>query len=177
MRLLTATDITDFYNNGSDDLLALGGDVDVDCEFITLDIADIAAEDASYGQIDTRKPVTTDNGEEITVLITRTMISDGDWFPDALTEAGDLDPAVAGEMASIINNDAGLHTMVAVAEAREATAAWQGAADEADRRALARAHAVLKVVTLYGGNQSAAARHLGMDQSTVNKLVKKTARA
>jgi DNA-binding protein Fis len=44
---------------------------------------------------------------------------------------------------------------------------------EAETAALRRAQAVARLVDAFGGNQSAAARFLGLDQSTVNKLVRK----
>lgn len=47
-------------------------------------------------------------------------------------------------------------------------------AQAAQASALARARSVLYVVELCDGNQSEAARHLGLDPSTVNKLVQKT---
>lgn len=61
-----------------------------------------------------------------------------------------------------------------VADAHAAEREWKAAAAEADHRAIIRAHRVAIVVEDCGGNQSEAARALGLDQSTVNKLAKKS---
>lgn len=166
MRPLTATDILGFYE-GSADLLVLNAAGD----FTTLDIDDIAPECVALGEIKTPDEVVTDDGEAVTLLITRSEIQDGDWFPDAVDDDGTLQPAVAQEMADIINADRGVHFMVAVQEAREATADAEEAQAEADRRSLLRAQAVQRASDL--SSQSHVAKVLGIDQSTVNKLVKK----
>jgi len=163
MRLLTGADIIDFHT-GRDDLLVLteGG------EFITLDHGDLTGRTDAYGL------TTTHDDVEVTVLLERETIDAGDWFPDALTEDGTLSLEVAAEMAEIINNDAGLHARVAVQEIRDITAAWEKVTAEADRLATERARRISELATACGG-QSAAARLLGLDQSTVNKLVRKAA--
>lgn len=55
----------------------------------------------------------------------------------------------------------------------EATEAWRRDEQAAQDSAYRRAAAVSSVVQACGGNQSEAARRLGLDQSTVNKLVRK----
>jgi transcriptional regulator with GAF, ATPase, and Fis domain len=161
MRLLTGTDIVDFHN-GRDDLLVLteAG------EFVTLDHADLTDRTDAYGL------TTTHDDVVVTVLLERDTIDGGDWFPDALDDNGDLNPEAADEMAAIINNDAGLHARAAVQEIRNITAAWEQATAEADRLAAERARRIAQFAQTCG-SQSAAARLLGIDQSTVNKLVKK----
>jgi hypothetical protein len=163
MRLITAADILAFYNDGSADLLVLA-----DGKFTGLDYDDITGRATAYSL------VTTEAGEEVQILLERTTVSDREWFPDALTDSGDLAPDVAAEMAGIINNDAGLHIATAVAEARQATEAWKASAAETNRLAAHRAARVARVAEL-AGSQSQAARSLGLDQSTVNKLVRKHA--
>jgi hypothetical protein len=163
MRLITGADIASFYN-GRDDLLVL----DSGGTYMTVDYSDIADGDTTAYSY-----AIANDGSAFHVLLERTTIDEGEWFPDALDENGNLDSGVADEMAEIINNDANLHTALAVHEFRAATLAWREAEDEAARRALARARAVLKVVDRCSGNQSLAARGLGLDQSTVNKLVRK----
>ena len=161
MRLLTGADIIDFHN-GRNDILALTSDG----EFVTLDRSDLTGRTDAYGT------TTTDDDVEVTVLLERETVGDGDWFPDALDDTGDLKPAVADEMAAIINNDAGLHAQAAVQEIRDVTAAWEKATAEADRLAAERARRIAEFARACG-SQSHAARLLGIDQSTVNKLVKK----
>jgi hypothetical protein len=161
MRLLTGTDIIDFHN-GRDDLLALtqAG------EFVTLDHADLTDRTDAYSL------TTTHDDVVVTVLLERDTIDGGDWFADALDGHGYLDPEAADEMAAIINNDAGLHTRAAVEEIREATAAWEASASNTNRLASNRARLIANFAKRCG-SQSAAARLLDLDQSTVNKLVKK----
>ena len=161
MRLLTGVDIIDFYN-GRDDLLA----ITQHGEFVTLDESDLTGSTDAYGA------TTTSDDVEITVLLKRETIDEGEWFADALDEDGDLTPDAAAEMAAVINNDAGLHTRVAVDEIREATAAWEASATETNRLAAQRASLIARFAQQCG-SQSAAARLLDLDQSTVNKLVAK----
>lgn len=163
MQLLTGADIVDFYNS-RDDLLIRN----TNGEYATVDYSDIADGDTTAYSY-----AVANDGSAFHVLLERTTINEGDWFPDALDADGNLDPAVADEMAAIINADAGLHVAVAVGDVRAVTAAWEGATASADALALDRARAVARVVGLCGGNQSMAARTLSLDQSTVNKLVKK----
>lgn len=165
MRLLTGADIIDFYEGGYDFLV-----LDADGGFIMLDIDNIAPEHVAYGGIKNPDEVVTDDGEAVTLLVTRSQIEDGDWFPDALDD-GTLQPAVAQEMADLVNADRGVSLMVAIQEAREATADAEKAQAEADRRSLLRAQAVQRASDL--SSQSHVAKALGIDQSTVNKLVKK----
>lgn len=159
MRPITGTDIITFHKSG-EDLLALttGG------QFTHLDEGDIASSSYDYA--------TTTDGAEVQILLQRDTITGGDWFDDALDDNGNLIPSVADEMADIINNDGILPSRVLGAQA--ANQQWKQAEDEAARRAAVRAHAVANVVAFAGDNQSQAARLLGLDQSTVNKLVKKS---
>ena len=163
MRLLTGTDVIDFYETRYD-LLVL----DQDGEFTHLDRSDVDSDTTAYSF------TTTTEGAEVQVLLERSTIAEGDWFPDALDDDGDLSATVADEMAAIINNDADLRATAAVREIRDLTAAWENASAEADRLAAERARSIAAYADDCG-SQSAAARALGMDQSTVNKLVKKAA--
>jgi DNA-binding NtrC family response regulator len=162
MRLLTGADILAFSTSRSDRLA-----ITTSGEFVHLDAADL------NGRTDSYSYATTEDGDEVQVLLDADGVEGGDWFPDALDENGDLIPSVADEMAHIINNDAGLYTRLQVAEIREATAAWEDSARETNRLADDRARRIAAFVQHCGGNQSHAARILGLDQSTVNKLVKK----
>jgi hypothetical protein len=161
MRLLTGADIIDFYT-GRDDLLVITNTG----EFVTLDESDLTGSTDAYGA------TTTHDDTEVTVLLKRETIDDGEWFPGALDDDGALTSAVADEMANIINNDAGLQGRAAVQEIRDVTAAWEKAAAEADRLAAERARRIADFARACG-SQSHAARLLGLDQSTVNKLVRK----
>lgn len=168
MQPITGTIVIDFYNTRYD-LLALTANG----EFDYIDYSDVT--DSSYddGRATAYDYVTTENGE-VQVLLERTTIEEGDWFPDALTEDGDLIPSAADDMAAIINNDGILDSRAA--KAVEASKAWEAAEQAAKDLAAARAAAVAEVVA-YAGSQSAAARILDLDQSTVNKLVAKHRRA
>ena len=161
MRLLTGADVINFYETRYD-LLVLGADG----EFAHLDRSDVDSDTTAYGF------TTTSDGSEVQVLLERSTIDDGEWFADALDDDGDLTPDTAGEMADIINSDAGLRTTAAVREISDLTAAWEKASTEADRLAAQRARRIADFADTCG-SQSAAARLLGLDQSTVNKLVKK----
>lgn len=163
MRLLTGADIIDFHNSRGELLV-----ITASGEFTTINYSDTG------DQADAYATVTTDEGE-VQVLLERSTLNDGDWFPGALDEHDDLIPSAADEMAAIINGDAGLHTRIQVNEVREATAAWEASAQETNRLADERARRVADFVKHCGGNQSQAARMLGLDQSTVNKLVRKVA--
>lgn len=61
----------------------------------------------------------------------------------------------------------------AVAAVRLATREANQATDDAEAKARVRAEAVANLVKLCGGNQSEAARRIGLDQSRVNRLVQK----
>ncbi|MES9804909.1 hypothetical protein [Streptomyces cinereoruber] len=161
MRLLTGADIVEFYNSRAD-TLAFNGN-----EYLHLDAVGLS------GTIEAYNTAATEDGDEVQILLTASTIKDGDWFPDALNDDGDLDTSVADEMAAIINTDAGLTGLLQIREIRETTTAWEKADQEANRLAAERAQRVAAFVQHCGGNQSAAARHLGLDQSTVNKLVRK----
>jgi DNA-binding NtrC family response regulator len=162
MRLLTGADIIDFHNSRSDTLVITSKG-----EFVHVDAADLDRDTTAYGY------VTTEDGAEVQILLALSTIEEGDWFPDALNENGDLAPTFADDMAAIINSDAGLHTRLQVNEISEATAAWEDSARETNRLADDRARRIAAFVQHCGGNQSHAARLLGLDQSTVNKLVRK----
>jgi hypothetical protein len=161
MEALTATDILGFYANRRNEYLAIENG-----EYVHLGADDILDGDpVSYNY------VTTHQGAEAQILLSRDTISEGDWFP--LDEDGALSPETAAEMADIINDDAGITLTTAVERAHELAQLAEHAAAEAQLSAVARACGVARVVSLCGGNQSEAARRLGIDQSTVNKLVKK----
>lgn len=169
MRPITGTDIIDFHNSRYD-LLALTADG----EFDYIDYSDVTASSYDDARATAYDYVVLDNDTQVQVLLERTTIDEGEWFPDAITEDGDLLPSAADDMAAIINNDGILpsRTMKAV----EASKAWEAAEQTAKDLAAARAAAVNEVAT-YAGTQSAAATILGLDQSTVNKLVAKHRRA
>ncbi|WP_331756324.1 hypothetical protein OHA04_45455 (plasmid) [Streptomyces sp. NBC_01590] len=154
MRPITGTDIIDFYNTCYD-LLVLTADG----KFDHID-----------GQGSAYEFIATDNGE-VQVLLGRSTVKAGDWFPDALTDDGDLLPAVAEDMAAVINDDGILPSRAL--KATHAGKEWKKADEAAKRLAAQRAAAVAEVVAYCGGNQSKAGRVLGLDQSTVNKLVTK----
>jgi transcriptional regulator with GAF, ATPase, and Fis domain len=165
MNAITGTVVVDFYESRCDLLVLTESG-----EFTFLDREGLDGPDAgSYPFIRTLE------GIEVQILLAREVIEAGDWFPDALDDRGELDPAVAEEMAGIITADGILPGRVAKAAA--AGKAWADSEMETNRLALERARAVAEVVGFAGGNQSEAARHLGLDQSTVNKLVKKAAAA
>lgn len=166
MRKLTATDIIDFHDS-RDDLLVL----DAAGEYTHLDYTDINTTTYDDGRVNTYDFCTTTDGSEVQILLERATITDGDWFPSALDADGNLTPDVAAEMADIITND-GIIPPRAL-KAQDAEKKRQAAADAADAAAIKRAQAVAEVVAYLGGNQSAAARVLGIDQSTVNRLMKK----
>jgi hypothetical protein len=177
MRPITATDIIEFHNSGAE-LLVLDSSTGK-FEFIEAPWPPSRPEASAYDYITlkdefmtTEGDLITENEREVQILLTREMVTDGDWFPDALDEDGYLIPSVADEMAAIINADGILPSRVL--GARNAEEEWKAAAAEADRKAGARAHQVATVVAFCGDNQSEAARQLGIDQSTVNKLVKKS---
>ncbi|MEU3656460.1 hypothetical protein AB0E67_27365 [Streptomyces sp. NPDC032161] len=159
MRPITGTDIINFYN-GRNDLLVLTADGD----FNYID-----------GQGSAYEFLTTDDDDEVQILLERSTVEDGEWFPDALNNDGDLIPAVADEMADIINSDGILPSRAL--KAIHAGEDWKKADKAAQESAARRAAAVAEVVAYCGGNQSKAGRVLGLDQSTVNKLVKKAQKA
>lgn len=169
MRPITGTDIVDFYN-ARYDLLVLTADG----EFDHIDLDAVTSSSYDDGRATAYDYVTTEDGE-VQVLLERSTVEAGDWFPDALTDEGDLIPAVADEMAGIINQDGILPSRAL--QAVQAGADWEKDEEAAQQSAGRRAAAVAEVVAYSGGNQSAAARTLGLDQSTVNKLVAKHRRA
>ncbi|MEU6973607.1 hypothetical protein AB0A71_38975 [Kitasatospora aureofaciens] len=160
MRAITGTDISEFFKSGADLLVLTAAG-----EFVGIDAGEVEQQhEGAYAF------VLLEDGGEVQILLERSAIVGGDWFPDALDDAGALVPAVADEMAELITADGILPGRVAKAQA--ATEAWEAAEQEANRLALARAVAVTEV-TAFAGSQSAGARLLDLDQSTVNKLVKK----
>jgi hypothetical protein len=161
MRAITGTDITDFHN-GNADLLALTAEG----HFTTLDHNDFP-----HGTPDTYDFATTHDGTEVQALLHRTTIDDEDWFPDALDDHGHLNPDTADEMAHIINSDGILPARTL--KAKNADTAWRQATETATLRAAERATAIADIVDLTG-NQSETARLLGLDQSTVNKIVQRS---
>jgi DNA-binding protein Fis len=54
-----------------------------------------------------------------------------------------------------------------------AAADAQAAADAMQTATIERGRAVVRLVEICGGNQTRAARALGLDQSTVNKLIRR----
>ncbi|WP_328903251.1 hypothetical protein OHR86_28020 [Streptomyces sp. NBC_00441] len=169
MRPITGTDVIDFYNTRYD-LLVLT----TDGEFDYIDYSDLASSSYNDNRATAYNYVTLDNDNEVQVLLERTTIDEGEWFPDALTDDGDLTPSAADDMAAIINNDGILPSRAL--KAIEASKAWEAAEQTAKDLAAARAAAVNEVAA-YAGSQSAAAAVLSLDQSTVNKLVAKHRRA
>jgi hypothetical protein len=166
MQPITGADVIDFYS-GRSDLLVLtsGGD------FTTIDYSNVAHSSMSGGRVDAYSFVTTEDGGEVQVLLERSTLDEGEWLPDALDDNGNLIPSVANEMADIINGDGILSSRAM--KATEAGRQWKESEEKTHRLALERAKAVAEVVAYCGGNQSEAARVLEIDQSTVNKLVKK----
>ncbi|MGW5679209.1 hypothetical protein ACWEV4_29715 [Streptomyces sp. NPDC003860] len=163
MRPITGADVIDFHS-GRDDLLILTSDG----EFTTIDHSDIAYSAMNGRRADAYSFIATEDGIDAQVLLERSTIDEGEWFPDALDDDGNLIPSFADEMADIINSDGILPSRVAAAG--EAGKRWK---EETNRLAYERAKAVATVVAYCGGNQSRASHLLGLDQSTVNKLVKK----
>jgi hypothetical protein len=159
MRPITGQDIIDFHNSQYDLLVIQDND------FAHLDESDVEANAFSHDY------VTTDDGDEVQIILRRSSIDEQEWFPDCLDGNGDLIPSVADEMAELVNSDS-IQPARAMA-AIELGQQWAEASKKADELALARAKKVAEFVAWCGGNQSHAARVLGLDQSTVNKLVKK----
>ncbi|MFH9692621.1 hypothetical protein [Streptomyces globisporus] len=169
MRPIAGTDIIDFYNTRYD-LLVLTGNG----EFDHIDFDAVTSSSYDDGRATAYDYVTTEDGE-VQVLLERSTVEEGDWFPDALTDEGGLIPSAADEMAAIINQDGILPSRAR--KAIHAGEAWKAADEAAHQAASDRAAAVVEVVAYCGGNQSKAGRLLGLDQSTVNKLVAKHRRA
>lgn len=165
MRPITGTDIIDFHNTRYD-LLVLT----TDGEFDHIDLDAVTSSSHDDGRATAYDYVTTDNGE-VQVLLERTTVEAGEWFPDALTDGGNLIPSCADEMAQIINEDGILPSRAL--KAVDAGKAWAAAEKTAHELAAKRAAAVAEVVAYCSGNQTKAGLVLGLDQSTVNKLVKK----
>ena len=158
MRALTGTDITGFYSSHSD-LLVLTADG----EFEHLDADDFDGPVSAYDA------ATTTSGSDVLILLDRETIASGDWFADADDDDdGALLPEAADQMAEIINEDGIIPVQV-----RAAIAAEERRQKLGHDAALYRAQRVAVVVALCGGNQSEAARLLGIDQAAVNRLVRK----
>jgi hypothetical protein len=166
MRPITGTDIIDFYNTRYDLLI-----LTAEGEFDHIDYSNVESSPYEDNRATAYDYVTLDNDTEVQVLLERSAIDEGEWFPDALSDDGDLTPRAADEMAAIINMDGILPSRAT--KAVEASKQWKAAEQETNRLAIERAKAVAEVVAYCGGNQSRAAGALGLDQSTVNKLVKK----
>ncbi|MER7050118.1 LSm family protein [Streptomyces jumonjinensis] len=162
MRALTGTDIINFDISYADILaLTTAG------RYVYLNADDVPGRSDAY----THTTTTTD-GADVQILLDRTTLTDGEWFPDALDDSGALIPSVADEMAAIITGDGILPGRIRKAAA--ATEAWERAMDPVHGLAAVRAAAV-REVAIYAGTQSEAARLLNMDPSTVNKLVREDA--
>lgn len=161
MRPLTGSDIVDFHTSGTE-YLAMGDDGQV----WHLDPDDLACD---REEVVMSAEVTTEDGDDVTILLTAGDIADGEWFPDAIQDGVLVDEHAEG-MAWIINNDVLLLPMVMGAKLLAQD--WRKAVDQADRLALQRAQAVARVAA-FTGNQSETARLLNLDPSTVAKLVGK----
>jgi transcriptional regulator with GAF, ATPase, and Fis domain len=168
MRPITGADVIDFHETRYD-LLVL----DYSGEFAHIDYGDVKSSSYQDNRASSYDFVITQDDEQVQVLLERSTIDEGEWFPEALDDEGDLAPSVADEMADIINSDGILPSRAM--KAVEASKQWKEAEEETNRLALERAKAVTEVVAYCGGNQSKASRVLGLDQSTVNKLVRKIA--
>ncbi|MEU1088915.1 hypothetical protein ABZ401_19130 [Streptomyces sp. NPDC005892] len=169
MRPITGTDVTDFYSSRYDLLVLTAAG-----EFDHIDYTDVTSSSYDDGRATAYDYVTTEEGEA-QVLLERSTIEEGEWFPNALNDNGDLDPAAANDMAAIINNDGILPSLAS--KAIQAGEDWKKDDKAAQESAVRRAAAVTEIVAFCGGNQSQAGRVLGLDQSTVNKLVTKHRRA
>lgn len=166
---VTAQDILDFARSASrpvrenrtrPELLVLE-----DGQIAYLDYGLVAS-----GSIETGARIAVLGQGEATILLDRSEIFGGrfgDHASDPLTEQD------AATVADTINRECGLATAAAICDAHEMGEAAERDAKQAQASALKRAQAVVAVVGLCGGNQSEAARRLGLDQSTVNKLVQK----
>ncbi|WP_432051279.1 hypothetical protein [Streptomyces xiamenensis] len=167
MRPITAQDIVEFYGSHRD-LLVLT----TDGEYEHIDNSDV--EEAPYLGERAGRPrdlVDRVDGTEVQVLLTREDVEDEDWFEGAIDEDGNLDPEIAAQMAELIMSEDLIppRTLGAIHAAEE----WEKAQANADVVALKRARLVAELVDLLGGNQSEAGRHLGLNQSVVNRLVRK----
>ncbi|MFJ1900478.1 hypothetical protein [Streptomyces sp. NPDC088115] len=165
MRPITGTDVIDFYTSRMD-LLVLTADG----QFTHIDAGDVVSSSYDDRRATAYDFIVLDDDTQAQVLLERSTITDGDWFPDALDDDDNLIPSIADEMAQIINHDGILPSRAL--RAADASKAWEEAEQTAKGLAAARAAAVFEV-TAYAGSQSAAATVLGLDQSTVNKLVAK----
>ncbi|MCX4902322.1 hypothetical protein [Streptomyces sp. NBC_00892] len=167
MRPIIGTDVIAFYDSRCDLLVLTAAG-----EYNHVDRDAVTSSSRSDGGATAYDYVTIgDDDSEVQVLLSRDSLIDGDWFPDALTDDGRLVPAVADEMAGIINQDGILPSRALKAVA--AGEAWAEAERHATDLAARRAAAVAEVVAYCGNNQSKAGRLLGLDQSTVNKLMAK----
>lgn len=157
---ITGADIISFYNSGRDLLAVYPNGI-----LAHLDSADVKIRDGYH--VAKREYVTTPDGQkEIFVLLDRSVIEGAPGFREALDDTGALRPSDADDIAQFILDDR-------VLAVEDATLGWQRSVETANANALKRARAVAMVVACCGNNQSEASRRLNMDQSTVNKLVKK----
>lgn len=160
MRPVTADDLAEFWESRADYLVAdlFSGDL------LHLDAEAFEGAPVAYDHA-------TTEGREVLVLCQRSTLADGEWFPDLLDDTGDPRLEVLAEAAATITSDGLLEQ--AMRNAVWAAEQWQVAEQAAQDAALRRARAVTDVVDLCGGSQSEAGRLLGLDQSRVNRLVKK----
>src|SRR5689334_9018992 len=103
----------------------------------------------SGGRAEAYSFITTEDGDEVQVLLERSTIDEGEWFPNALDDNDDLIPSVANEVADIINSGGILPSRAM--KAVEAGKQWKNAEEETNRLALERAKAVTEVVAYCGG--------------------------
>jgi CRP-like cAMP-binding protein len=169
--LVTAADIHDFTRSAQRppdrraEILALE-----DAEIVYLDYKLVREEDAIPGR---HVEVT---GKDDLILLTRAELFEGR-FANLLHAAPNgrhaLTDEAAQTVAETINVELGLAVAAAIYDTHAMGEAAEKDAIQAQTSALRRAEGVARVVELCNGNQSEAARRLGLDQSTVNKLVRK----
>jgi hypothetical protein len=124
----------------------------------------------THGEAETGARVTVGTQTEATILLDREEIFGGR-FGDCGTTP--LTEQAAAAIADTINRETGLAIAAAIYDAHAMGEAAELDAQRAQASALRRAEAVMTVVDLCDGNQSKAARQLGLDPSTVNRLVQK----
>lgn len=164
MRPITADDLQEFWDSGTDYLAA---DLAAADDFLLhLDTEAFSGHPVAYDHAE------TEDGREVLILCDRTALDSGEWFPDLLDEDGVPRPNVLAAAAENITSDGLLEA--ALRNASTAAEEWAQRTLAADEAALHRARAVAHIVDLVGGSQSEAARLLGINQSRVNRLVKKS---
>lgn len=170
VRPITGIDIMNFHY-GRDDLLVLTAEG----KFTSINRSDIAYSPGGDTGFHAYTFVITKEGNAVQILLDRSTLDGGAWFPNAVGDNGLLIPSVADEMAEVINKDGILPSRVANAVVAESR--WRRSWEHTNRLAVERAKDVAAVVSYCAGNQSQAARLLHLHQSTVNKLVKKAEEA